>query len=254
MKSEHFLEAQKIWKRLSNGESESQLKEEIDVYRKLLNFFMTGDYYYYIFNVGEGIFDFVSSDITRVLGYEVKEIDPPFFIDKIHPEDQPWFLNFEHKVMQFFTKLSLEQIPNYKVRYDYRVRKKNGEYIRILQQVVTIQYDQDNPVIRTFCVHTDISYLKSEGTPTLSFIGMNGERSYINVETEKKYSKLSAGLTQREHEILRCIAEGKSSLEIGEQLFISKKTVDTHRKSILRKTGCVNTAELTSTAVKKGWI
>ena len=42
--------------------------------------------------------------------------------------------------------------------------------------------------------------------------------------------------------------------EIGKQLFISKLTVDSHRKKLLNKTGCSNTALLTSLAVKKGWI
>lgn len=44
-------------------------------------------------------------------------------------------------------------------------------------------------------------------------------------------------LTPREHEILRLIAEELSNKEIGERLFISERTVETHRKNIFRKTG-----------------
>jgi DNA-binding NarL/FixJ family response regulator len=46
--------------------------------------------------------------------------------------------------------------------------------------------------------------------------------------------KLS-GLTQREKEILRLIAEGQTSREIGEDLCISIKTVETHRTNVMRK-------------------
>jgi DNA-binding CsgD family transcriptional regulator len=41
--------------------------------------------------------------------------------------------------------------------------------------------------------------------------------------------------TPREHEIINLIARGLNSSEIGEKLFISKHTVDTHRKNIHRK-------------------
>lgn len=253
MKPDLFREADKIWKPLTRGVPEKELKFELDVYRKLLNFFMPGDYYYYIFNVKNGAFDFISEEMAVVLGYPIATIDVPFFINKIHPEDQPWFLNFENKVSEFFQTLSREQIPNYKVRYDYRIQKKNGEYIRILQQVLTIQYEQGK-VLRTFGVHTDISHLKMDGIPVLSFIGLNGEPSLLDIQVEKRFSTSVSGLTKREHEILRFLVAGKSSEEISKVLFISKQTVDTHRKNLLKKTGCINTVELTSVAVKKGWI
>ena len=51
-------------------------------------------------------------------------------------------------------------------------------------------------------------------------------------------------LTDREIEIIKLLLEGKSSKEIGEKLFISKHTVDTHRRNILEKTGTKTTAEL----------
>lgn len=51
-------------------------------------------------------------------------------------------------------------------------------------------------------------------------------------------------LTNRELEILECIADGLSSQEIADKLFISKRTVDNHRNSILIKSGTKNTAGL----------
>ena len=254
MKSDLYKEAGKIWQQLTNGSREEELKFELDVYKKLLSFFMVGDYYYYIFDVKKGAFDFVSEDVTSVLGYSLEEINVPFFISKMHPEDQPWFLNFENKVSQFFSTLPYEKIPNYKVSYDYRVQKKNGDFIRILQQVVTIQYDKENPVLRTLGVHTDISHLKKQGQPVLSLIGLNGEPSYMDVKVEKRFPVSYSGMTKREYQILHKLAEGKSSEEISALFFISKTTVDTHRKNILKKTGCINTVGLMSLAVKKGWI
>lgn len=53
-----------------------------------------------------------------------------------------------------------------------------------------------------------------------------------------------AELTKREKEIIQSLANGKSSGEIAELLFISPYTVSTHRKNIIRKTECKSFAEL----------
>lgn len=59
-------------------------------------------------------------------------------------------------------------------------------------------------------------------------------------------------LSDREKEILLLICKGLSNQEIGEQLFISKRTVDKHRANILEKTGCKNTASLVVYAIRNG--
>ncbi|MBI2427922.1 MAG: response regulator transcription factor [Ignavibacteriales bacterium] len=53
-------------------------------------------------------------------------------------------------------------------------------------------------------------------------------------------------LTDREIEIIQLLLEGKTSKEIGDILFISSHTADTHRRNILEKTGTKSTAELHS--------
>ena len=53
-------------------------------------------------------------------------------------------------------------------------------------------------------------------------------------------------LTEREVEILKLLMQNKSSKEIAELLFLSKHTVDTHRRNILEKTGKKSTTELIS--------
>ncbi|PUZ28878.1 DNA-binding response regulator [Chitinophaga parva] len=59
-------------------------------------------------------------------------------------------------------------------------------------------------------------------------------------------------ITRREKEILQLIAEGLTNAEVGEKLFISIATVNTHRKSLLEKFGAKNTAALISKASKRG--
>lgn len=57
-------------------------------------------------------------------------------------------------------------------------------------------------------------------------------------------------LTKREQEVLALVASGKSNQEVADELFISVKTVDTHKTHILDKLGLKNTAELVKYAIK----
>lgn len=61
-------------------------------------------------------------------------------------------------------------------------------------------------------------------------------------------------LTLRELEILKLIAEGFSNKEIGTRLFISHRTVDTHRTNLMKKLNTGNIAGLISYAIKSGLI
>jgi DNA-binding NarL/FixJ family response regulator len=61
-------------------------------------------------------------------------------------------------------------------------------------------------------------------------------------------------LSPRELEVVKLIAEGHTSEEIAEQLFISKKTVDRHRANMLEKLGMRNRVELTRYAIRRGLV
>ncbi|MBL7848839.1 MAG: response regulator transcription factor [Cyclobacteriaceae bacterium] len=60
------------------------------------------------------------------------------------------------------------------------------------------------------------------------------------VRKDKKREQVQVALTEREREVLKLILDEYSSEAIAEKLFISRRTVDTHRANILEKTGCYN--------------
>jgi DNA-binding NarL/FixJ family response regulator len=61
-------------------------------------------------------------------------------------------------------------------------------------------------------------------------------------------------LTPRELDVVKLIAEGHTSEEIAEILYISKKTVDRHRANMLEKLGMRNRVELTRYAIRRGLV
>lgn len=66
--------------------------------------------------------------------------------------------------------------------------------------------------------------------------------------------RLLEALSRREREILKFVAEGKSSREIGERLMISSKTVDTYRSRLMRKINVKNVAGVIKFAIQHGII
>lgn len=246
----------KTWNKISkfhDGVVDSNF--ELEVYKKMLGLFHVGDYYYYIFNAPRATIEWVSDDVEKVLGV-TEGLSAEYVFENIHPDDRNRFIEHEHAVTKFFEQLPLDKILKYKVTYDYRLKDKKGNYKWILQQVVTIQSDENGAVIRTLGVHTDISYLKRDNKPSgLSFLGLDGEVSYYNVPVDKLiFIPSNEIFTSREKQILELVINGKSSKDISERLHISKFTVDTHRKNILSKSGCETVPELISKAIQESWV
>jgi len=65
-------------------------------------------------------------------------------------------------------------------------------------------------------------------------------------------SAASIALTKREREVLQLFAEGKTTKQIASLLFVSIKTIETHRKQIMDKLGLKSIAELTKYAIREG--
>lgn len=78
-------------------------------------------------------------------------------------------------------------------------------------------------------------------TPHISQIMFNGLRKR-NILVSKKSPELV--ISEREKEVLHLICAGLTNAEIADKLFISKRTVEGHRKNLLEKTQCKNTASL----------
>lgn len=81
------------------------------------------------------------------------------------------------------------------------------------------------------------------------YLSKSINQSYLSFLEEESDRKT---LTSRETEVLQLIAEGNSSKEIGEQLFLSSKTIDVHKNNIMKKLSLFTIPELTKYAIREG--
>jgi len=85
-------------------------------------------------------------------------------------------------------------------------------------------------------------------------------RQFVSPSLLKSNPDLSHGadtyddLTSREREILQLVAEGKTSPDIRDRLFISTRTVEKHRSNMMRKLGLGSQAEVIRYAFQRGLI
>ncbi len=141
---------------------------------------------------------------------------------------------------------------------------------RIKQQYPTISvlflsmYDSAAVVREAVAVEADGYILKNSGKSELlkaiSKIADGGTYFsdsiipllYSQYKQEKEQASYLTNLTEREREVLGLILKEYTSHEIGERLFISKKTVDHHRMHLLEKTGSKSTVALVKFAIQAG--
>ncbi len=74
--------------------------------------------------------------------------------------------------------------------------------------------------------------------------------SYLNKSLDE--CDTSQELTNREREVLQLIAEGMTTKQIANSLNVSVKTIETHRRKIMKKLDIHSIAELTKAAIQKG--
>ncbi|HEX2787631.1 MAG TPA: response regulator transcription factor [Ignavibacteria bacterium] len=126
--------------------------------------------------------------------------------------------------------------------------------------------DDDNYIIEMLNTGAKGYVLKSTGIEELvsaiktvakgdSYFCKEASEVILNQFTKSKENKKSKSssevpLTDREIEILKLIAEGLTNKEIADRLFISIRTVDTHRRNLHQKLNIKNTAGLINYAVK----
>ena len=87
-----------------------------------------------------------------------------------------------------------------------------------------------------------------------SEIGLGLLKKILLQESRAPAPSVSTGvpMTHREREILQLVASGLTNQEIADQLFTSRRTVESHRQNLLEKTGVRNTPALVKYAMEHG--
>ena len=193
-------------------------------------------------------FKYVSKNIRSSLGYKNEELlegGMKFFWSKIHPKDLDNWLQALNSLMNYTTlEIPVESRNLMNYTWNYRLKNAKGNYVNIIQNTTPLGFDSNMKPIVGLAHYTVVSP-DIEMPQTASAKMLNSEGEYETKYFDNFSQKLlNNGITNRERDIIRLLVLNYTSKQIGEKLFISSKTVDTHRRNILKKLNISSTGEL----------
>ncbi len=182
-------------------------------------------------------------DKRSVCGYDASmylaDTGMNFSVANIHPESLYSVVKMNEQGIKFLTAENKERDKT-TVNLEGLYKKNTGQYFHFLQQSLCMQFDSEgNPFLFLSYIH-DVTYIKKNRTANLVLTTPNRIK-WWNFNFENNAIEIVQPLSKQEQKILSLLAEGKSSKEIASELFVSRHTIDTHRRHLLEKTNCIDT-------------
>jgi len=177
--------------------------------------------------------------IAEFLGYTPEEFVFNQLVSLLHPNDYDMVTRLAKATLQFASENDVSKNLGYFVTY--RLKHKDGNYIKILRQSNIFDSDKNGKIISNVSMLTDISFMDASEKVQWKFIAPGLDPQKFNSYISKEYIGF---FSDRELEVLQLLKDGATSLAISKRLFISKHTVDGHRRNMLRKSNCTSTIDL----------
>lgn len=199
---------------------------------------------------------FVSRGFENQLGWNIDDIQKeghPYIDSRIHPDDLLGLLaSGIYYLRMAFYEVPFQEWKDYKVMSDYRVKNSMGNYVRVIEQHISLEYDKHGNIWLDLSI-MDLSPDQDVYAPFRSRLMNFKTGALFEYKPEYKLNNI-AQLSNREKEVLKLIANGLVSKQIADKLFISVNTVNTHRQHIIEKLNVSNTAEAIRYASEVGWL
>lgn len=182
-----------------------------------------------------------------------------FFVSRYDQTAAPVSAAIVTDLLSTLRRLPPEQQRHVRASAVHRFRLASDQPAWLLTQSVPLEFHPVTGRLRyTLTYLSDITphYFLAVPSGSITFptaLDAHGEPvSYATLELPLRSPQPGLELSRRESDVLRLIVSGRTSKEIAEALGLAPPTVNTHRKNLLVKTRCRNTAELVRFAVSYG--
>lgn len=184
---------------------------------------------------------YTSKRSIDMVGVEPKDLTPYEMMEAVHLDDIERFGMARSKILSIDKELFVGQKGSRVLSTNMRLRNKDQIYLNTLFQCYMFFSSIPYKAVFEIQIHTNIEDNKFKKDEFHYYTGT--DVSLFKFPDEDLLNK-GHHLTKREFEIIKLIEEGFTSVQIGEKLFISEKTVSTHRSNILNKTRKPNVSDL----------
>lgn len=217
------------------SKAENLIKSVTEQFMSLMELSDTG---FFIYRLNR--FEYANKRFLDQTGYTFEELAAIPVTDLIAEKDQETFISaIEHCTGDKKNRASF---------LDLEFNTRNGHQVKYhLECALKLMTDE-----RIIFAAREISGEASSLPPALLEQIRNIDPvllANITSSGKRQHSRYEEKLSGREMEILKLIADGLTTPEIGEKLYISPRTVEFHRANLLSKTGSKNLAELIKYAI-----
>ncbi|SDX14221.1 PAS fold-containing protein [Lutibacter oricola] len=237
---------EEIFKTFPQVEIEEHIKKIIEL-----------DYYYpynstffCITNTVTKQFEYISKNFTACTGLKNEDMlkgGMDYFWSRYHENDINLWLQCLQGLMNFtMNELDPDKRSKMSYTWNYRIKNAQGKFVTIIQNTTPIQFDKTNKPIVGLAHYTVLEdEIRMDICASAKYLNDKNEYEtlYFNNISNKN---LLGAVSNRERDIIRQLLVKKTSKEIAESLHISRHTVDTHRRNILKKFNLASTGELIS--------
>lgn len=211
---------------------ETEIPAFLEKFKEVNQFSIASLPAFFVLDYSSASYKLVTQSLNSFIGYDIKEFMESglgMVMDIFHADD---FRLYNEKV---FTSnlLCLKNTPQcdhskYVFSYTYRVKTTKGKYKYLLQRNSYITSKETNLPVYSLGMVIDVTNIKTD-TVMLHTIDKNdfiNEFKTVNLETNYFYpNEEDALLTAQEKNVLKWIAEGLSSKQLADKLFVSEHTV-----------------------------
>ena len=237
-----------IYNNIFNSYPKVEIEEHIKKLIELDYYYPYNSTFYCITNTVHQNFEYISRNFTACTGLSKDKMmtgGMDYYWSLFHPEDIKLWLKSLTDLMVFtMTELNDNQRKRMSYTWNYRIRNASNTYVNIIQNTTPLQFDDTKKPIIGLAHYTVLDgNLKMDICATAKYLNAKNEYETLFYQNEST-SKLLDIISNRERDVVRLLLTNKTSKEIAENLNISKYTVDTHRKNILKKLNIDSTFEL----------
>jgi DNA-binding CsgD family transcriptional regulator len=237
------------------GIHQSLIENSPGLIDQLSELFSPGSFFYYILDHKQRQPIFIHPFIENVLKIKITDFTTDYHLKDLSAKEANLVKQKEVLVNSFFNeRIGQKSIYSYKAIYLEKLTGFNaGPMVR--QQMVLSATEKE--ILQSLIVYSDLSFISLTQSHRVSFLGYNEHPSWYNIDPENpsfETFNFASIFTKKEKEILKLLGKGMSSSEVANQSLISEKTLQTHKKNILYKSGCKNTTELLAKCAREGVI
>ena len=237
---------------------EDEIQGMLRKFKELSDFSFPSLPTYFVIDYTRSSYKLLTENFKSVVGFDSREFIEGglgLIMNLFHADD---FKIYNQKV--FTANLSfLKNTPqtdhhNHIFSYTFRIKSASGKYKWILQRGSYITSKETNMPLYSMGMAMDLTNYKTD-TIMLHTIEKNDQHNglfnAINLETNYFYpNEEDALFTPQEKNAIKWIADGLSSKQLADKLFVSEHTIISHRKNMLKKTNTKNVAELVAFSIR----